>query len=154
MPEVYSSVMSEVIVTVAAESSVPLYRQIVDQIRLHIDSGALAAGAPLPSVRSLATQLGVHFNTIAEAYRDLADEGWIELSHGKRAVVRAPGCVPVLAIKDADGLRQRLRHLVQRCVSRGFLPWRSNTKSGPFFRGELCVSLFSRLQHSSRLRSF
>lgn len=42
MPEVYSSVMSEVIVTVAAESSVPLYRQIVDQIRLHIDSGALA----------------------------------------------------------------------------------------------------------------
>jgi len=70
-------------------------------------------------MRSLATQLGTHFNTVAEAYRKLAEEGWIELNQGKRAVVRAPGSTPPLPDSETDGLRQRLRHLVAEMRLKG-----------------------------------
>jgi GntR family transcriptional regulator len=115
----YSLVVSEAAVQLDPDSVVPTYRQIVDQIRLHIDQGALSSGDSLPSVRSLATQLGIHFNTAAEAYRELAEEGWIELNHGKRAVVRAARSVPALKTVKAAGLRQRLRNLVAEMRLKG-----------------------------------
>jgi DNA-binding transcriptional regulator YhcF (GntR family) len=85
---------------------------------MHLVSGALAAGDPLPSVRSLAAQLGVHFNTIADAYRELASEGWIDLAHGKRAVV-LPRTRPQLDTADSDTLRQRLRAIVAELRLKG-----------------------------------
>jgi GntR family transcriptional regulator len=115
----YSLALSEASVQLDPDSVVPIYRQIVDQIRLHIDQGTLSSGDSLPSVRSLATQLGIHFNTAAEAYRELAEEGWIELNHGKRAVVRAFRSVPKLQAVEADSLRQRLRHLVAEMRLKG-----------------------------------
>ena len=115
----YSLVVSEASVQLDPDSVVSTYRQIVDQIRLHIDQGALSSGDSLPSVRSLATQLGIHFNTAAEAYRELAEEGWIELNHGKRAVVRAARSVPALKTVEAEGLRQRLRNLVAEMRLKG-----------------------------------
>jgi GntR family transcriptional regulator len=115
----YSLFVSEASVQLDPDSVVPIYRQIVDQIRLHIDQGALSSGDSLPSVRSLATQLGIHFNTAAEAYRELAEEGWIELNHGKRAIVRASRLVPKLQAVEADSLRQRLRHLVAEMRLKG-----------------------------------
>jgi GntR family transcriptional regulator len=115
----YSLVVSEPSVQLDPDSIVPIYRQIVDQIRLHIHRGTLSSGDSLRSVRSLATQLGIHFNTAAEAYRELAEEGWIELNHGKRAVVRAAQAVPKLQVVEADSLRQRLRHLVAEMRLKG-----------------------------------
>lgn len=49
--------------------------------------GALHAGDLLPPVRELAFELGVHFNTVAEAYRILADEGWLDLKRRRGAQV-------------------------------------------------------------------
>jgi GntR family transcriptional regulator len=109
----------EATITITSDSPIPVYRQIVDQVRLHIDSRALSPGDPLPSIRSLATQLGVHFNTVAEAYRDLAEEGSIELNQGKRATVRSPHSIPPVVAIEADGLRQRLRHLVAEMRLKG-----------------------------------
>ena len=63
------------------DASTPVNRQIVDQIRTLLVEGALPPGADLPSVRRLATDLGVHFATVADAYRTLAEEGWLEISH-------------------------------------------------------------------------
>ncbi len=57
-------------------STVPAYRQIVDALRVLLVEGTLPPGSDLPSVRRLAMELGVHFNTVGEAYRTLADEGW------------------------------------------------------------------------------
>lgn len=111
--------MSEATITLAANSATPLYRQVVGQIRLHIDQGTLAPGDPLPSVRNLAMQLGVHFNTIAEAYRELAEEGLVELTQGKRAIVRAPGASPPLPSAEAETLRQSLRNLVAEMRLKG-----------------------------------
>jgi GntR family transcriptional regulator len=115
----YSLVVSDATVQLDPDSSVPIYRQIVDQVRLHIDQGRLSAGDSLPSVRSVATQLGIHFNTAAEAYRQLSEEGWIELNHGRRAVVRSAGLAPKLQTAEADSLRQRLRHLVAEMRLKG-----------------------------------
>lgn len=111
--------MAHALLKIVHDSPVPIYRQIVDQVRMHIASGALAPGDALPSVRSLATQLGVHFNTAAEAYRELAQEGFITLAHGKRATVQTPSINPPVMKAEADSLRQRLRHLIAEMRLKG-----------------------------------
>ena len=57
-------------------SGIPAVRQIADNLRVLLVGGQLAPGAALPPVRRVAVELGVHFNTVAEAYRQLAAEGW------------------------------------------------------------------------------
>ena len=58
-------------------SSMPLYRQILTQMRQLISTGALPVGERLPPSRELATRLGVHRTTVANAYAELAADGWI-----------------------------------------------------------------------------
>ncbi len=111
--------MAEALIEVDLASPVPAYRQVVDQLRLHLNAGTLSPGDQLPSVRSLAAQLGVHFNTIAEAYRELAEEGWIDLSHGRRAVVRPLGSGVPIPRAEQKLLRQRLRQLVAEMRLKG-----------------------------------
>ena len=72
-------------------SEVPAYRQIADQVRALIVEGALEPGDSLPPVRKLALDLGIHFNTIAEAYRTLEREGLLEIIHGHGARVAGDG---------------------------------------------------------------
>jgi GntR family transcriptional regulator len=96
-------------------SPIPAYRQIVDQLRALFIEQTLAPGATLPPVRRLALELGLHFNTVAQAYRALADEGFLEIKHGRGAIVLdrvAPP--PARQAKQAAvrTLRQRLRELV------------------------------------------
>ncbi len=68
-------------------SNVPVYRQVVDNLRSLLVEGTLQPGDTLPTVRELGFELGVHFNTVAEAYRLLAAEGWLELKRHRGAVV-------------------------------------------------------------------
>ena len=65
------------------KSGIPVYLQVVDQIKLAAASGALQAGEPLPSIRPLAEQLRVNRNTIAKAYAELESQGVIETVAGK-----------------------------------------------------------------------
>lgn len=65
----------------------PIYKQVADGIKELIARGKLGEGASLPPLRQLAADLGVNFNTIAMAYRDLQDEGLIAVKHGSGAVV-------------------------------------------------------------------
>jgi GntR family transcriptional regulator len=96
----------------------PAYRQIAAQFRTLTVEGALQPGDPLPAVRRLAIDLGVHFNTVAEAYRQLAAEGWVEVAHGKPARV-AGRPAAAMSKSEAESLRQRLRHLVAEMRARG-----------------------------------
>lgn len=66
---------------------VPIYRQISDQLRNQIEAGELAAGDQLPTIRQMADELQVNFNTIARAYRALDEEGWISTQHGRGTFV-------------------------------------------------------------------
>lgn len=67
------------ILRIDPELPTPVYRQIVDGLRIALVNGDLAPDQELPAVRRLAMDLGVHFNTVAQAYRELAQEGWLEL---------------------------------------------------------------------------
>jgi GntR family transcriptional regulator len=68
----------------------PVYRQIVDGLRALLVSGAFRPGDKLPTVRQMAIDLGVNHNTVAEAYRLLAEEGWLDLKrhHGATVLLR------------------------------------------------------------------
>ena len=100
-------------------SPVPAYRQIVDAVRVLLVEGALAPGSSLPSVRRLAMELGVHFNTVGEAYRQLAEEGWLDLRHGRGATVIARGSPEAAAPERVQEFRTQLRSLIARMRSAG-----------------------------------
>ena len=61
----------------------PIYLQIVEQVRELLARGELKQGAQLPTVRQLATALGINFNTVARAYRLLDDTGLISTQQGR-----------------------------------------------------------------------
>ena len=74
-------------ISIDLNSPVPVYRQIVDAIRHLLVDRALEPGDQLPTVRQLATDLAVHFNTVAQAYRVLSDEGWLDLKRKRGATI-------------------------------------------------------------------
>ena len=100
------------------DSAVPAYRQIVDGLRILLVKGKLAAGSELPSVRRMALDLGVHFNTVAEAYRTLADEGWLDLHHGRGARV-VNRDAPSANAGQVEEFRHRLRALAAEMLANG-----------------------------------
>ena len=64
-------------------SDQPIYVQIMDQVRQMVAAGELKQGDQLPTVRQLATELRVNFNTVARAYRMLDEAGLISTQHGR-----------------------------------------------------------------------
>jgi GntR family transcriptional regulator len=68
-------------------SHLPASEQIVRGLRATLLAGQFRPGDQLPSVRQLALDLGVHHNTVAGAYRQLAEEGWLDLRRGRGATV-------------------------------------------------------------------
>lgn len=68
---------------------VPIYLQLMEQVKHAIETGALRPGDQLPGMRPLAEQLVINPNTVAKAYRELEHEGVIELRHGAGAFVSA-----------------------------------------------------------------
>jgi GntR family transcriptional regulator len=76
------------LIVIDTHSGVPVYRQVMDQIRFHVASGLLAPGDELPSTRTLSQQLGVNPMTISKAYSFLEREDVIERRPGRPLVVR------------------------------------------------------------------
>lgn len=102
-------------------NSTPIYRQIVDQVRLAVATGALAPGDALPSVREAAARLIVNPNTVARAYGDLARDGILEAQPGKGLFV-----APRRLIHSEEERRRRLDlaadQFVQDVLLLGFSP--------------------------------
>src|ERR1700678_2879825 len=65
-----------------ADSGVPVYRQLIDQVAGGLASGALAAGNQLPTVRQVAVDLAINPNTVMRAYRELEIRGVLETQQG------------------------------------------------------------------------
>jgi GntR family transcriptional regulator len=82
-------------------SGVPIYLQLMEQVKHSIETGALRPGEQLPGIRPLAEELVMNPNTVAKAYRELEHEGVIELRHGAGAFVSAAA----RAKKLTDSLR-------------------------------------------------
>lgn len=83
-------------------SGVPIYVQLMEQVKHAIETGALRAGEQLPGIRRVAEELVVNPNTVAKVYRELEHEGVIELRQGAGAFVAHGG----RAGQVADKLRQ------------------------------------------------
>jgi GntR family transcriptional regulator len=64
-------------------SGIPIYTQIVEQVKQQVVSGELEPGGQLPTVRALALELRVNFNTVARAYRLLDEAGIISTQQGR-----------------------------------------------------------------------
>ena len=82
-------------------SGVPIYLQLMEQVKHSIETGALRPDEQLPGIRPLAEELVINPNTVAKAYRELEHEGVIELRHGAGAFVSANA----RAKKVTDNLR-------------------------------------------------
>jgi len=94
-------------------SGMPVYRQIIDQVRGGIASGLLTAGDQLPTVRQLAVDLAINPNTVVRAYRELEFGGLIETHQGTGTFISAQ------KMKRADAERGRqLAQIVTDAVAR------------------------------------
>jgi len=72
-------------------SATPIYAQIAERVRIGVASGELTAGDALPSVRGLASSLRVNPATVVQAYRDLAQEGIVDMRQGSGSFIAAVG---------------------------------------------------------------
>jgi GntR family transcriptional regulator len=94
-------------------SGVPVYRQIVDQARGAIASGALVTGDQLPTVRQLAVDLAINPNTVVRAYKELDLSGQLETHQGTGTFISAQ------KLPRADAERERqLGQIVADAVAR------------------------------------
>jgi GntR family transcriptional regulator len=107
------------ILHIEPESGVPIYRQIVDGLRIALVRGELSPGQTLPPVRRLAMDLGVHFNTVAGAYRSLAREGWLDIEARSGALVRRRDAPRVAKNRVESVFRRRLDELLAQMQADG-----------------------------------
>ena len=100
-------------------SEKPIYVQIRDQIVDGIARGELSDGAPLPTIRQLASDFAINPHTVNKAYELLRDEGFIELRRKTGAVVRVarPADAAALAAWEA-----RLRSVLAEVAARAMAP--------------------------------
>jgi GntR family transcriptional regulator len=75
--------MSSFHITITTGSGTPIYRQIIEQVKLGVATGTLVPSDAMPSVRSLAEQMLVNANTVVKAYAELVRDGVLESHHGK-----------------------------------------------------------------------
>ena len=94
-------------------SGIPIYLQVVERIKERLAAGLLKPGDQLPTVRSLALELRVNFNTIARAYRIMDESGIISTQQGRGTYILE---LPSPEVSDAIRT-QALRDLTQRYLS-------------------------------------
>ena len=93
-------------------SSVPIYKQITEQIRMAVATGRVTVTDQLPSVRTLAETLVINPNTVARAYADLAREGVIETRPGRGVFI-----IPKRKVVHPSEGRRRLEPLINTLIS-------------------------------------
>lgn len=94
-------------------SATPVYVQLTEQIHLLIHRGELPAGSSMPTVRSLAVELGINANTVARVYRDLQSRGFLRLERGVGTFV-AEGPREQIKPRDFETITRLTRDLVAR----------------------------------------
>ena len=104
---------------IQAQGGVPIYLQVMQQIKYLVASGRLQPGDELPSIRSLAEQLIVNPNTIARAYRELETAGVVEKRRTAGTFVAEAGS-PLARKERLKLLKQRVDQLLVEAFQMGF----------------------------------
>jgi GntR family transcriptional regulator len=100
------------------QSEVPIYSQLVEQLIVGIANGQLKPGDPLPSVRSLAADLGINLHTVNKAYQVLKHEDFLQV-HRKQGVVVQSGTMPGVTQSFKDKVARDLKVLAAEAAVRG-----------------------------------
>ncbi|MBO8160426.1 MAG: GntR family transcriptional regulator [Thermosipho sp. (in: Bacteria)] len=95
-------------------SHVPVYKQIIDKIKMEIIQGNIKKGEFLPSIRKLAETLGVNLNTVSRAYRELVSEGVIKPVRGEGYIVQTENLENFNRL-----LLKELENVVEKCLKAG-----------------------------------
>ena len=98
----------------------PIYQQIVDQIKAQIASGTLRPGEQLPTVRALATDLRINFNTVARAYRILDEERIISTQQGRGTYITEKPPPKVTERMRRESLENLARRYIEESTRLGF----------------------------------
>ena len=97
-------------------SGIPLYLQLMEQVKHAVETGALQSGDQLPTMRKLAEDLVMNPNTVARAYRELEHKGIVELKHGSGAFICESTARKSKVTKKAQAVVQSA---VERLVASG-----------------------------------
>ncbi|MBV8726387.1 MAG: GntR family transcriptional regulator [Candidatus Eremiobacteraeota bacterium] len=105
--------------TVDPRSGVPIYLQLIEQVKRSVAVGALEPGEQLPTVKQLALDLTINPNTVARAYRELERDAVIETSPGRGSFVRSDGAQGVATKTRDDVASDALNEAVREAKSLG-----------------------------------
>jgi len=108
-----------IVVTVDPRSGVPIYLQVIEQVKRSVALGILAAGEQLPTVKQLAIDLTINPNTVAKAYRELERDGVIETSPGRGSFIRGNGSIESTKNAAKDVTRDAIEIAVREAKSIG-----------------------------------
>lgn len=100
------------------QSETPIYAQLVHQIIEGIASKQLLPGEPLPSVRSMAADLGINLHTVNKAYHLLKQDGYVQINR-KQGVVIHPDAFPAADESFMLRLQEQIRPLIAEAIVRG-----------------------------------
>ena len=123
-------------ITIDLENPLPIEEQIRRCIRQAIAIGEVRPGDELPSVRQLAADLGIHWNTVARAYRRLRDEGLLAIGRGRGAFVRTRSPAKH---RDSPDLRRRVDEKVREALTEARLGGLSLSKVEELIKNHLRV---------------
>lgn len=116
-----------------------LAEQVQIEMRTLIEHGVLRPGDQLPTVRMLAAQLRINFNTVARAYRVLDQQGWITTQQGRGTYVFDPGEVdrPPAMLTREEQLKQWIIMLLEKARQMGFSTEEFQQELAQHFRTDL-----------------
>jgi len=103
-------------------TGIPIYVQIMDQIKHLVETGVLRPGDQLPTVRQLAADLRVNFNTVARAYRLLDDAGIISTQHGRGTYILGEASPEVSQAQRKQALEELTRQYLSEAAHFDFSP--------------------------------
>ena len=120
-------------------SGVPVYVQLIEQVKHAVETGALRPGDQLPTIRKLAADLVVNPNTIVRAYRDLEHEGLVELKQGSGAFVRD-------SITRSTRITKRVQSVMQSAIERLLASGLTESELRRLFESELTSALAGKVE--------
>jgi len=101
-------------------SSDPIYAQVVEQVREQLTTGELKPGDQLPTVRQLASDLRVNFNTIARAYRLLDEAGLISTQRGRGTYLLNYDDAATEKVVRKESIEEQLERTIQALLRQGY----------------------------------
>ncbi len=98
------------LIVIDPHSGVPVFRQIMDQVRFHITSGLAQPGDALPSTRALSSELGINQMTVSKAYNQLEQSG---------IVIRQRGRPLTVAAAESESIAEERKKQLERALAPG-----------------------------------